>query len=102
MKILPLKLFYILTDIKEHQQHKNILLSLIDKMEQSKINNGKDVISKTDWSLPHNIKREYISFFYSMIKPYMNIMANKLKCKSWDWKKLDDLIPQNFKSNSKY
>jgi len=84
VKILPLKLFYILTDIKEHQQHKNILLSLIDKMEQSKINDGKDIISKTDWSLPHNIKREYISFFYSMIKPYMNIMANKLKCKSWD------------------
>lgn len=84
MKILPLKLFYIITDIKEHQQNKDTLLSLINKMEYSKINNGKDVISKTDWNLSQNTKREYVSFFLSMITPYMNIMANKLKCKSWD------------------
>ena len=84
MKILPLKLFYIITDIKEHQQHKNTLLSLIDKMEQSKINDGNDFISKTDWNLPKETKRIYLEYFYSMIKPYMNTMANKLKCKSWD------------------
>ena len=84
MKILPLKLFYIITDIKEHQQNKDTLLSLINKMEQSKINDGNDVISKTDWNLPENTKREYVNFFYSMITPYMNIMANKLKCKYWD------------------
>ena len=53
-------------------------------MEHSKINDGRDAISKTDWNLPQNTKREYINLFYSMITPYMNVMANKLKCQSWD------------------
>ena len=84
MKILPLKSFYIITNIKEHNQNKDKLLFLINKMQQSNINNADACISKTDWNLPKETKREYLDFFYSMIKPYMNIMANKLKCKSWN------------------
>jgi hypothetical protein len=84
MKFFDLKSFYILTDIKEHQHNKNKLLSLINKMELSIINNGNDIISKTDWNLPKENKREYINFFYKIITPYMNNMAFKLKCKSWN------------------
>lgn len=84
MKFFDLKSFYILTDIKEHQQNKNKLLSLINEMQLSTINNSNDVISKTDWNLPKETKREYINFFYKMITPYMDSMAIKLKCKSWD------------------
>jgi|TARA_R110002096_G_scaffold292509_3_gene487033 hypothetical protein len=84
MKFFDLKSFYILTDIKEHQQNKNKLLSLINKMELSTINNSNNVISKTDWNLPKETKREYINFFYKMVTPYMNDMAVKLKCKFWD------------------
>ena len=84
MKFYNLKSFYILTYIKEHQQNKNKLLSLINKMQLSSINNNKDVISKTDWNLPKEIKREYINFFYKMVTPYMDNMAVKLKCKSWN------------------
>ena len=84
MKILPLKSFYIITDIKEHHLIKNQLLFLINKTKQSKINNGDDFISQTDWNVPTNTKREYLDFFYTIIKPYMNTMSNKLKCKSWN------------------
>ena len=84
MKILPLKSFYIITDIKEHHLIKDKLLFLINKTKQSKINDRNDCISQTDWNVPKEIKREYLDFFYLMIKPYMNTMANKLKCKSWN------------------
>ena len=84
MKFFNLKSFYILTDIKDHKENKNKLLSLINKMQLSSINNNKDVISKTDWNLPKEIKREYINFFYKMVTPYMDNMAVKLKCKSWN------------------
>ena len=84
MKILPLKSFYLITDIKEHNSIKDKLLFFINQMEESKINNEKDSISKTDWNLPKETKRIYLEYFYSIIKPYMNTMADKLKCKSWD------------------
>ena len=84
MKILPLKSFYIITDIKEHNQNKEKLISLIYKMEEYNIANENDNISRTDWNLPKNTKREYLDFFYSMIIPYMDKMANKLKSNSWD------------------
>ena len=64
MKILPLKLFYIITDIKEHQQYKNTLLTLIDKIEQSQINDGRDIISKTDWNLPKETERMYLNLWH--------------------------------------
>ena len=97
MKFFDLKSFYILTDIKDHKENKNKLLSLINRIEVSSIHNNQDSISQTDWHLGKETKREYIDFFYKMIEPYMNNMAIKLKCKSWDisnawyqtYKKLD-------------
>jgi len=84
VKILPLKSFYIITDIKEHNQNKKKLISLIYKIKESNIANENSNISRTDWNLPKETRREYLDLFYSIIRPYMNVMTNKLKCHSWD------------------
>ena len=84
MKIIPLKSFCVITDIKEHNQNKQKLISLIYKMEESSISEKNDNISRTDWNLPKETKREYLNFFYSMITPYMETMANKLKFRYWN------------------
>ena len=55
MKFYDLKSFYIVTDIKEHQENKDKLLSLIDDMEDS----SYESISKTDWHLPRETPRPY-------------------------------------------
>lgn len=78
MKLYDLKSFYIITDIKEHNQNKKNLLCLIDDMKESSLDN----ISKTDWNLPREIKRQYRDVFYEMIEPYMKEMAALLKFKS--------------------
>lgn len=79
MKFYELKSFYIITDINEHHQNKEKLISLIDKLPKSTFDN----ISETDWNLPKETKREYLDFFYKMIKPYMYEMTKKLKCNRW-------------------
>ena len=76
--------FYIVTDIKEHQQNKQRLLDLIDIMPLSSIVNDMENISKTDWNLPKEQERKYLDEFYKMVIPYMNNMAKKLKCKTWN------------------
>ena len=59
MRLYDLKSFYIITDIKEHKENKDRLLSLIDSMEESSLDN----ISKTDWNLPRETKRHYKDLF---------------------------------------
>ena len=70
MRLYDLKSFYIITDIKEHKENKDRLLSLIDSMEESRLDN----ISKTDWNLPRETKREYKDLFYkiNMLDNYTN------------------------------
>ena len=55
MRLYDLKSFYIVTDIKEHKEKKDKLLSLIDNMKELSLDN----ISNTDWNLPKDTKREY-------------------------------------------
>lgn len=93
MRLYDLKSFYIVTDIKEHKENKDKLLSLIDDMQESSI----DSISKTDWNLPRETKREYKDFFYKMIEPYLNEMTDRLKFKSC---KISNIWYQSYKRNS--
>tara|TARA_R110000744_G_scaffold186009_1_gene305400 strand:- start:710 stop:1249 length:540 start_codon:yes stop_codon:yes gene_type:complete len=76
MKFFELKSYYIVTDIKEHKQIKQKLLDLINLMPNSSFKS----ISKTDWNLPKEHKREYLNYFYGMLSPYLNEMCEKLKC----------------------
>ena len=84
MKFFGLKSFYIVTDIKEHQQKKSQLLKCIDAMPQDSINDGIELTSKTVWNIPSTHKREYLDIFSEMFTPYMDEMASKLRCETWD------------------
>lgn len=79
MKIKEIKSFYIINEIIEHKKIKEKLLLLINKLPKSKFTN----ISHTDWNLPREMKREYLNFFYEIINPYMNKMAEVLNEKKW-------------------
>ena len=80
MKFYNLNSYYIVTDIKEHENNKQKFLNLIEKIPESSL----EGISKTDWNLPRDFKREYLDYFYEVFRPYMNEMATKLKCKNWN------------------
>ena len=79
MKFHKLDSYYIVTDIKEHKELKNNLLKYIEEMPQSNIDDGYVVVSKTDWNIPSDYKRDYMNLFFNIIKPYMEEMACKLK-----------------------
>ena len=79
MKFYDLKSFYIVTDIKEHQENKDKLLSLIDDMRGS----SYESISKTDWHLPRETPRPYLDLIYTILRPYMMKMSDRLGLNSW-------------------
>ena len=81
MEFFELKSFYIVTDIKEHQENKLKIIRAIDAMPQASINDGVELTSKTDWNIPQNYQREYLDIFYDMIKPYLQEMTDRLRCK---------------------
>ena len=83
MKFFELKSFYIVTDIKEHQENKIKLLRSIDAMPQSSLSTTAEQV-KTDWNLPEDYKRDYLDIFYDMIRPYMQEMVERLKCERWE------------------
>ena len=41
-------------------------------------------ISKTDWDIPSSYKRNYSDVFHGMMRPYLNDMALRLRCKCWE------------------
>lgn len=77
-KIKKIESYYLVTKIKEHKEIKDKLLNLITKIPT---NNYED-ITHTDWSLPKDYKREYLDYFYKIIKPYMEDMRTLLNEKT--------------------
>ena len=72
IKVKKIQSYYLVTKIKEHNQIKSDLLSLIDKIPQ----NSFEDITHTDWNLPRDLKREYLDYFYKIITPYINEMSS--------------------------
>ena len=81
MEFFELKSFYIITDIKEHEYYKPQLLDCIGRMPDANIDDGIEVVSKTDWNLSVQYRKEYLEIFTRMIDPYLKEMGTKLKCK---------------------
>ena len=85
MKFYDLNSFYIITDVKEHQQNKMKLLGAINSMPFEGINNNlSEKIIKTDWNIKSDTKRDYYDILFPMIKPYMDRMTEKMKHKTWN------------------
>ena len=84
MIIQPINTFLMINSVKNHSQHKEKILNLIEKMEKSSMMEGDDRISNTDWNLPRKTKREYMDYFLqNIIKEPINKMADYFKCDQW-------------------
>ena len=79
-KIRKISSYYIVTKIKEHKKIKDNLLKLINDIPQNNYEN----ITHTDWTLPRNYKRNYLDYFYNVIKPYMEEMKILFNEKTWE------------------
>lgn len=79
MRLEPLHTYYFVHKVKNYKQHNKKLLELIKRIPRHKYQE----ISHTDWQLPRGYPREYLKYFYKMIKPLMNTMRTRLKMKSW-------------------
>lgn len=66
-----------------HKKIKNNLLNLIDKIPMSCIKSSGEHISKTDWNLSEEFKREYLNIFYDNIKTLMNRICKRLNTNKW-------------------
>lgn len=79
MKKYNLNSFYIINSLKNHSEINKNLLKYIDEMP----NNRYKQISKTDWNLPKELNRNYLTYFYSQISIIMNLMLTELKFQNW-------------------
>ncbi len=65
--------------ITEHKKIKPVLLDLIKKMPDV-----TDVtVTKSDWTIPKETPRDYMTVFHNLMRPYMNKIAKRFKCSSW-------------------
>lgn len=72
----------VITKIENFKEINRNILSLIDKIPNNQIQNGKDIIYHTDWNLPKNFKREYLDYFIPIIQPYLKEILIKLDFKN--------------------
>jgi len=72
----------IVTKVKNNKYINKNLLTLINLINNS-YKTENSFVSNTDWNLPKEHKREYLVYFYEIIRPYMNKIANKLHSKEW-------------------
>jgi hypothetical protein len=73
----------LITKINNYKEINKNLLKLIKKIKNPFKNNEGSVISNTDWTLPSEYKREYLIYFFEIIKPYMDKITLKLNCNKW-------------------
>ena len=67
--------------IDNYKEINKKLLFLIDKIPNNPLKKLDSNISHTDWNLPKGTKREYLDYFFQVIKPYMFNIAKDLKSK---------------------
>lgn len=80
MIIKKIDSFYIINTIKEHNKIKKKLLKLIEKIPTTGIQSKKESVYHSDWNLPKDYKRDYLDFFYNIVKPYMCDIMKFLYC----------------------
>jgi hypothetical protein len=68
----------IITKIKNYKEINSKILSLIDKISINPIIKSNDNITNSDYNLPIGFKREYLEYFFDVIKPYFTELCSKL------------------------
>ena len=67
----------IVNTVKNHKKHKPILLNYIEELKQNSNTRYENI--DTDWSLPKEIKRNYLDYFYNdVIEPTIIEIGNQL------------------------
>jgi cupin superfamily acireductone dioxygenase involved in methionine salvage len=78
MKEFNLKLKYYIYDVPNHKEHKENILSLIEKIPSEGYYTDNCNLDFTDWNLPREVKREYLGYFYHKIaKDYTQWFCKK-------------------------
>tara|TARA_B100000989_G_scaffold217255_1_gene165500 strand:- start:1019 stop:1531 length:513 start_codon:yes stop_codon:yes gene_type:complete len=79
IKTIPCAMF--ICDVPNHKKHKKKLLNLIKKMP----NKSFSSVSKTDWNIPSDFKREYLDYFYkNVITPIMDKQMKYFEASKWE------------------
>jgi len=73
----------LITKIKNSKEINKNLLKLISNIKNSHSDKSSKIFN-SDWSLPTNYKRDYLSYFIEIINPYMNEIASKLYSNEWN------------------
>ncbi len=67
--------------VDDFQNHKTILLNLIEKIPQTHIKQKGLDVEHTDWDITPNMKREYVDYFLKNIfKNYAEEICKKFNC----------------------
>ena len=74
--VKPINSYILVQKIKEHNQIKDNLLSLMNKMPDREIATDFESIKKTDYYLPKEHVRGYGDLFLKTIKPYNDNIKN--------------------------
>ena len=81
MKAYSLNNYYYVTDVTEYKEFNKKLLSMIDDMPDMNRYEENELINKSDWGLPRDYDRPYLTYFYSVIGEYMDKMCYFLNCR---------------------
>jgi hypothetical protein len=69
----------IINKINNYKEINKNLLDLINKIPINFLKeNSISSINNTDWNLPKNLKREYLEYFFEIMKPYFKKICYKL------------------------
>ena len=74
--VKPIKSYILVQKIKEHNQIKDDLLCMMDKMPDKKTTTDFESIKKTDYYLPKEHTRDYGDLFLKTIQPYNDNIKN--------------------------
>jgi hypothetical protein len=75
----------LINKINNFQEINKNLLNLINKIPANPlVEDSNNVISHTDWNLPKSFKREYLDYFFQIIKPYLQKICFKLNSNKFE------------------
>jgi hypothetical protein len=83
MKIKKINSYYFIKQLENFKIHKKTLLNLISKIPEKQRKSDIEQISNTDWNIPRNYNRDYLIYFYDIIKDYMNELSDFLCVTQW-------------------
>ena len=76
--------YCIVISIKEHKKVKNKILKLIKKVPETTVYEKGQCIRNTDYIYGREVRREYLEFFWEVLRPYMKEAMHKMHCGAWN------------------